>query len=838
MLFIRRVFLLLIFLSCGRYCAAQSSTQNPADTMEAHIQHSLIAYYKKYPQEKVFIHTNQPLYGSGETIWYKAYAMAYGKPSALSRIMYVQLTDTTGNIVAQNKLALIDGKTYGNIKLNQKTKSGWYSLTAFTSWMMNFGREAWYRQQIYISNPADSVTRVNHDKIAKKQYHISFYPEGGDLIGGAITKVAFRAVDDDGNPINVKGIVKDHANMDVAHFQTQHDGMGECSFEVVGNSYSAAVQFPDGTRQDVKLPDVKKEGLSLQATQTKGAVELKLVFAGSKDKFENCILAASQNSGQVTTNQLKLARGINLYELANASFSTGILRLTVFSQDGIPLAERILFLNKHELDVSAVKADTLSFLPGAMNAFSLAVKDREGIPVKGNFSVAVTDAGAFNKDEPSQNIFSAMLLSPELRGAVNDPGYYFKNQSDSLASQLDLVMLTNGWRHFSWQKILNNETYPLKYPVETSQYIAGKIMNYKNPVDDKDRLKVKLLIMNQDSSKFIGYIIPDSLGRFVVKGFEHTGFSDVYTQAADKKNHIKKIQIKFFESLDDSLKKIKADAFTNQTDPQLNSYLIAAIKNQARNDLMIRGILLRTVNIREKRITPVQKLIDEHVSPKFETDNAHTLDLVNNPTADIGLINYMKGKFAGLQIYGDENAPVFIYRGAVSLRGLPNTAPKPTSQMGASDTSSTMPFFYLDEARVDYSSLIGLSLNEIALVRYIPPPVWFAPYNGGNAGAVMIYTKKQSDEIRKMNGMNDYDHYIFSGYSVTREFSEPDFVQIKQAGLSDNRTTLYWNHDLDTDANGALKFGFHNSGRAKMFRIILQGMDVGGRLTYIEQFVQ
>jgi hypothetical protein len=834
----RRVFLLLIFLCYGLYGAAQGFTQNPADTMEAHIERSLIAYYKRYPQEKAFLHTNQLLYGSGETIWYKAYVMAYGKPSALSRILYVQLSDTAGNVIAQNKLPLIDGKTQGNIEINQKIKSGWYRLTAFTSWMMNFDGEAWYRQQIYINNPADPVTSANHQPVAKKQYRISFYPEGGDMIEGAVAKIAFRAVDGDGNPINVKGIVKDHTNTDVAHFQTQHDGMGEWSFEVAGNSYSATIQFPDGTKREIKLPDVKKEGLSLEVAQTKSTIELKLVFAGAKERFGNCILAASQNSGEVITNQIKLVRGTNVYELANASFSTGILRLTVFSRDGIPLAERILFLNKHELDLSPLNADTLSFLAGARNSFSLTVKSRDGLPLKGNFSIAVTDADAFNKDETGQDIFSAMLVSPELKGSINDPGYYFKNENDSLASQLDLVMLTNGWRHFSWQKILNNETYPLRYPVETSQYIAGTIMNYKNTADDKDKFKVKLLIMNQDSSKFIGYIIPDSLGRFVVKGFEHTGFSDIYTQAADKKNHIKKIQIKFFESLADSIKKIKADAFMDQTDPGITSYFIAAIKNQARNDLMIKGILLRTVNIRGKRITPMQKLIDEHVSPKFETDNAHTLDLVNNPTANIGLINYMKGKFAGLQIYGDENSPIFIYRGAVSLRSTPITTNKPASQTIVSDTNSSLPFFYLDEARVDYFSVKVLSLNEIALVRYIPPPVWFAPYNGGNAGAVMIYTKKESDEVRKMNGMNDYDHYIFNGYSVTREFSEPDFVQLKQARLTDNRTTLYWNHDLDTDSHGVLKFGFHNSGQAKKFRIVVQGMDADGRLAYIEQSVQ
>jgi hypothetical protein len=294
----------------------------------------------------------------------------------------------------------------------------------------------------------------------------------------------------------------------------------------------------------VKLPEVKTTGVYLQASQTLNTVQLKLAFAGLKEKSGEYVLAVFQNSGQVNTYPLQLVRGINEFELSNAGFSTGILRLTVFDHNGLPQAERILFINKHDLQTTALKTDTLSFLPGGLNSFSTIVKDKEGRPVKGNFSVAVTDGDAF-KDDAGQNIFSGLLLSPELKGEIYDPGYYFKNESDSLARQLDLVMLTNGWRHFSWQKILNNENYSFKYPVEQSSYIAGKVMGYENLARDKNNFKIKLLIMNQDSTKFIGYISSDSTGRFIIKDFNHTGMSDIYLQTADKINHIKTCRLKY-----------------------------------------------------------------------------------------------------------------------------------------------------------------------------------------------------------------------------------------------------------------------------------------------------
>jgi hypothetical protein len=99
------------------------------------------------------VHTNQPVYSNGETIWYKVYTMAYGKPSALSKIIYLQLSDTTGNIITQNKLPLIDGAAHGNIDIGQKIKSAWYELSAFTARKMNFGPQVYF----HTSNSSDSV---------------------------------------------------------------------------------------------------------------------------------------------------------------------------------------------------------------------------------------------------------------------------------------------------------------------------------------------------------------------------------------------------------------------------------------------------------------------------------------------------------------------------------------------------------------------------------------------------------------------------------------------------------------------------------------------------------
>jgi len=276
--------------------------QSTTGPFETHLKTALISWYRKYPQEKVFVHTNQNNYGSGETIWYKVYAMAYGKPTALSKIIYVQLTDAAGNLIVQNKLPLTNGRANGNIDIGEKIKTGWYKLTAFSSWMMNFERQAFYQQRIYISNLADSIAVPDRKQIIKKTYHITFYPEGGDLVDGNLSRIAFYAADEDGLPATVEGMVKDNTNKTNVRLTTTRNGMGEFTIEAfAGSSYLAAVRFPDGARQNIKLPEVKTTGIGLQASQTPNTIHLNIAFSGPKEKFENCTLAAVQNSGRINT---------------------------------------------------------------------------------------------------------------------------------------------------------------------------------------------------------------------------------------------------------------------------------------------------------------------------------------------------------------------------------------------------------------------------------------------------------------------------------------------------------------------------------------------------------
>jgi hypothetical protein len=800
----------LVALFCLLWLTSTSCAQN-IDSVNSHVRASLANLYKKYPQEKIFIHTDADLYANGQTIWYKAYTMAYGKPTDLSRIVYVVLTDSTGKAVLKNKLPMTASKAHGNLELPDSLHSGWYQLTAFTAWMMNFDEEGLFHKRIYVQNLAERLPDALTTK-KKSKYHIRFFPEGGDLVEGNLCNIAFKAWDDYGNPAKIEGEVKSSDGSEIAKLTTIHDGMGSFTMEGFAvKSYKAIVRFPDQSEQTISLPPFKRKGLVLRVNSLPAdVVEVRLSMGSGIDQYRNIVVAAFQDNGTIKTFPLMLNQGINLVQLKKSDFSTGILRITAFNDQGIPLAERIAFINKDDQLKLSLKASTLSLQPRTKSTFKLTSGLSERQPLSGNFSVTVTDADAVNASE-DDNIYTSMLVSSELIGKVYHPAYYFQNNSDSLKEQLDLVMLTNGWRHFKWDAILNNKPLTLKYFVENTQFIVGKIDHY----NEKDKLKVKVIVNNADSTKYMSMIEPDTSGRFVLTGYDHQGRAEMLYEVVGKKNRKQDATVKFLNSgIDTGSYWVDTLNCFAQLRPVRGEQFAADTYSENNRRLLTKGIALKTVSITEHR-TPLQLLVETHVK-HLEATRAYDFDLLNThpnifSAFDGGVLAYLAGRVPGLQISGKH----FTYHGPSSIAG------------------ESSPLFYIDEASATVDEVIDVPMTEIALVRFVPPPVGFAPLNGGAIGAIMIYTKNGNDIKNSPNLL--FDSYAFNGYSITREFASPDYGRLKPDAKPDTRTTLFWQHDLDTDNFGEAKFHFYNSDKAKRYRIVIQGMDAEGRIGYLSQ---
>jgi hypothetical protein len=811
-----------------------------ADPPRDRLAAALHSYYKNYPVEKVYVQTDRSAYLSSQTIWYKMYSTAYGAPSDMSRVAYLQLVDRKGHIVVTKKLFLIDGVARGDIQIPDSLRSNTYQLRGFTAWMLNFEEAGLFHKNLIIKNFADTSAGSSAETAGSGNFRLHFFPEGGDLVEGLASNVAFKATDEYGLPAEITGDLKDETGALISRIITVHDGMGK--FELrpeTPHTYVASIQFPDGSTQEIPLPQAKPFGVVMEiAEQTNDNITLQIKYRErDKGQYRHLLLAGFQNAGKVAVYPVDLEPGLNQFEIHNKEFSTGILRLTLFDTSEIPLAERIVFIENKGRVAAQLVSDTVSFKGKSRSSFSVQLSDEYWKLDKASLSVSVTDADRIADDTLSDNIMTSMLMSSELKGYVYDPGYYFRNSAKETQNALDLVMLTNGWRHFSWKQVLGNEPYALTFPVEKSLFVAGRFLDYPK-YEPKVEPALKLIIHNQDNSEFIGDAEPDSDGRFLLNDYNASGLSEIYFHGATNKNTDKTLRVTFITpTLDtlssapflESLAKTSENGYTVLLDGEAASQIQSAHK----------AMLLKPALVKGHIPTQEEMVAKRYVSPYFEVSYYHDVDLINTfyPNS-IRLFDFLKGRFAGLFIKGSEDAPEFYYRSLVSqslLGGSVNQGGEPGS------LKTPYPYFYINEISTSFENVKDLPLSQIALIRYIPPPgAHMAPMNGGWIGAIAIYTKHWDEGMLGTKTIDEtYGRQIFHGYSITREFPEPDYRRNDSlASQPDFRTTLYWNPNLIPDSTGQVHFTFYNSDHAKKYRVVIEGMDSRGRLAYIDSLIE
>lgn len=102
--------------------------------------------------EKIYLHTDKTLYYPGEDIWFSGYLQAVGKadPSKVSTIAYVELLNPKGSVIKTLTRPVQGGKLKGDFALSKKLAGGMYTLRAYTQWLKNFGKEAYFEKKIQL----------------------------------------------------------------------------------------------------------------------------------------------------------------------------------------------------------------------------------------------------------------------------------------------------------------------------------------------------------------------------------------------------------------------------------------------------------------------------------------------------------------------------------------------------------------------------------------------------------------------------------------------------------------------------------------------------------------
>jgi hypothetical protein len=801
--FSRKGFILsLLFLLTGYFSNVRAQYDSVLNILDT-----------RYPQEKLYLHFDKSYYNPGETIWFKSYIFSANLPSLISKTVYADLVDEKGTIIDRKIAPVVMSSAAASFDLPAKLTSSTVYVRAYTDWMLNFDSSFIYTKAIPVIQEKPPAAK----RLTPKNF-LQFFPEGGDLVQGVESRVAFKATDIHGLPYNVSGDIIDSKGKSITKFSSMHDGMGFFVLKPEAKEqYKAIWKDAAGKSQQTALPAVKREGYVLTVTQDVNDVR----FLISRPEGEVAADAAVTIVGQMQQQMVYMAKAnISKGPTVRGSIPVekipaGILQLTIFSSDEKPLAERIVFVNKQDYYfITDLNSPLKGFQKRKKNVIQVDVPDT----IRTNLSISVTDAGINPHLEGEEDIFSNVMLTSDIKGYVHNPAYYFSNESDSVRNHLDLVMMTNGWRRFKWTDVLAGKFPETTYQPSDYVVLNGKI-NGLNKTELLNKELTAILDMNK-RQEFINIPV-GSDGTFSVAGLLFFDTAKIYYQFNNDKDKILTSRANI--DIKSSLNKMPFNA-KNDTNLVYRSVLPPkdvwagnvemAEKNQAVLDARRKVETLASVTVTAKQKSKKQLLDEQYATGLFSGGDAYTFDVSDDISAQgaMSVLNYLQGKVAGLQITGTGPQAQMSWRGGV-------------------------PTLFLNEMSSDLSLVQNLNMADVAYIKVFRPP-FFGAQGGGSGGAIAVYTKKGANVYN--NDVKGLDFAKIPGYNSGKEFYSPDYSTYDERHTdADYRSTLYWNPFILTDKSSRRQlFTFYNNDVTRKFRVVIEGCDEQGRLTRIEKIFE
>src|SRR6266498_363173 len=774
-------------------------------------------YGTNFPQEKIYIQFDKPAYAPGETIWYKAYLMAGIDVSTISTNIYFDFADADGNLSMHAVEPAVHSSADGNFDIPSSFNGKSIHIKAYTKWMLNFDSSFLYNKDITVIQTKPVAAK---NTTLQVKASVQFFSEGGDCIAGINNKVAFKAITFNGKPCNIKGVVVNSKGESVAELKCVHDGMGFFYLEPQANeTYTAKWKDEKGASYQTALPDFKNTGVALEIKVANGARGFLIKRTeDATPNFKQVHVVATMQQQLVYMASVKLdATQITGGSIPVAQLPSGILQITLFDSNWAALAERITFVNNNDYQFDPeVGFAALGTSKRGKNTLVINLPDS----IESNLSVSVTDAGI--GVDSSDDIISHLLLTGDLRGNVYKPSYYFSNNSDSLREQLDLIMLTNGWRKIKWEDIVYGKMPAIKYPNDTSYLsLSGKV--YGATAQDLRESPVLFMILEKtkDTSRQSVQSYLNKDGSFSEPHIILFDTTKIYYRLTGTNKFNNSTEVAFNTGMLPSKPKIFFDKnpallFFDTAAENRNRYFA---EEQARLAKLLQGTTLQGVTVKAKTKSALQVLDEKYTSGLFSGGDAHQFNISNDPSAQAALnvLTYLQGRVAGLMISAGNTVGG---QSSVTWRG-------------------GTPSFYLDEAPVDVSQLTNINMSNVAYVKVFNPP-FFGAFGGGSNGAIAVYTQKGGSTNTNAKPGKGLTYKIVIGYAGQKEFYSPNYGTFDQRNeQEDLRSTLYWNPMiLTTRENHVIKINFYNNDTTSSFRVIVEGVSKEGRLTRVEKTIE
>ncbi len=879
---------------------------------------NIYAFNQAYPQEKVYLHLDNRSYFIGDTIWFKAYVVNATslRLTDVSKVLYVELLNDKGVEMETKKLRLENGQCHGEFVLKDNYYTGYYELRAYTRHMMNFGNEnltlfdfmdRYERASSFLTEKEarqDLVPDINHcqftrtvpvysrpdtagqykrefeyypvhtrlaipdetdPKLRKDDLQVRFYPEGGDLVVGVPSVVAVEANDQWGREKKVAGTLL-YKNEQIGSFATGYRGRTLIQLTPEGDKPIEVQVEYKGKVYTFELPEAQKEGCVLNVKPTADYTGYEVMLCASPRLPDELLGWSLQCRGALTAfDTITLGAGQRVrMRLDKEVLRPGVNQFTLFNAEGRVLADRLFFVQPPAtLPTLQVDLPSDSLSPFEEVEVAMQIRTSWGGGTRGFLSVSVTDADEESPTFDKRDIRTELLLASDLKGFIKDIDSYFAHSSArAMHADIDLLMLTQGWRRYEWVTMAEGTKVKPRYAPEKGYVIDGYVadqvvdaedkwradeykriknpwvaiglrseqVNYSDTVQANERGEFSFDIPRHfldDAGLTIEIWKPDGLGKSGIKGKYryifpslHCAFSPAPTPYSYYECHSPEddYELQLLENVDFAMEGLIDEVTIKKRNKQKfeihydrPDIVIDFIKEY--NTILDRGLHALTN-------PPPLKGYYDPVAP-YTLNRARIPDELryiflqtNNATKD-SLTYKWYGKYMQQLVPEDTMLPgrKFSVANGEYLSG----------EEGYYLNLYQMP----KEIRI-YSNLVSREQYPVKqdLNTDHRPMLW---------AHTIYFPIEKSPKAPPYDMKDGTRNTTFKGYSRVTSYYHRDYSETALPDTADYRRTLYWNPDVETDHQGRFSLRFYNNARTKRIVVQAEGFTAFGDLVTVRK---
>jgi hypothetical protein len=698
--------------------------------------------------------------------------------------------------VLQEKVDLQNGSGAGSLKIPGKIASGNYTLRAYTNWMKNYSSDFFFQKNITIINTEKEQGSLSNTPV-KDELKIQLYPEGGNLINDVETKIAFKIVNQFGKGFDAKAIIINEKSDTIQRVSTLKLGMGSFLFKPVeGHAYKLAVQLPDGKIISENFPKPNNSGYALRVLNSNKPSTSIILSVSSKNINTTTAYIIGHTRGVVKTfKQIQLVNGIANIEIPLTNIGDGITSFTLFDESRRPVSERLYFKYPEENMGLAVSLDAKTYTKRNKVALKLTSFLQNGKPTAADLSMSVYKIDELQSVDES-NIQNYFWLTSELVGTVESPSSYFNFGDPQRSESVDNLMLTNGWRRFKWEDVLNDKAPSFEFIPE----IAGKIITGKVIPANKN------LPIN-------------GISAYLSMPSKRTQFR---SSMSDQNGRLK-FQFADFYNDDQVIAQIEKNNAANYK-IEIESPFVKTFKTNTSSFLPYSKDEKFQIN-RYHRDLQIQNYYNLNYTNKFEIPLVDTTGFYHKPDNSYLLDDY--SRFATLEeVFREYMTPVKLTKsgGNFDISVYDNVQKR---------YFSNQPLILLDGYPItDLNKFMNYDPLKIRKIEIVDRMYFLGNQTYyGILNCTTYNGKMETYDLDPQAVVLD-----FKGLQSQREFMAPDYTvkDISSSRQPDFRHLLYWAGNINTNEKGKNELSFFTSDVPGKYVIVVQGMNKDGKTGYQE----